>query len=209
MSAGTKCRSENRMLLTDYSCPPPLRLMAIQDSWIVHSTKGVVVPVLNGFWKMAVLVLVSKAPLLATAQETTWIVDPTLPGQIIHQPASADLRFYEIHVANPLDGSADVISYDALTGEWLAFGQDGIVVGGTKMISPLISTDPKCRGVAVVLCLAAGAALICEIRRNVAVRRAQDQCAASGQGLQIHSQTGCANVRTSCLPRPRFHTQVE
>jgi len=160
---------------------------------------------LTNFWKMGLLVLLAKVPLAGIAQETTWVVDPAIPGQVIHESASADLRFYEFGVVNPVDGSVDSISFDALTGEWLAIGQDGVVAGGFKIPVSPYSTDPKCVGhpVLTIACAALGARqAVCEARRALSVRRAQRMCAASGLGVSVRSQTGCADVQTQCIPNP-------
>jgi len=153
-------------------------------------------------------VCVAAVPFHLAAQEQSWPVDPTLPGQVVYQPSSTDLIHYEISVADTVTGSIDHISFDKSTGNWLAIGEDGIVVGGRLARDPF--ADPpavQCGGPAILLCIPAGIAAICEIRRNLAVRRAQQQCNATGRGVSVRSQTGCGDVRTECIDpfRPAFH----
>lgn len=162
--------------------------------------------VLRGGLKLGLAMVVAFAPLHVAAQEKIWVVDPLLAGQVVHQSVSSDFRFHVIDVVNSLDGSVDSISFDTVTGQWLAIGQDDVILGGTLDPSVLAEvTDAKrrriCPGGAMFLCLPAAVGAICEIRRELAVRRADRACAAAGQGLQVDAQTGCGNVRTTCIPR--------
>jgi hypothetical protein len=124
---------------------------------------------------------------------------------VVQQPGSADLIHYEISVIDTVTGSIDHISFDKSTGNWLAIGEDGIVVGGRLARDPF--ADPpavECGGPAILLCIPAGIAAICEIRRNLAVRRAQQQCNAAGRGVSVRSQTGCGDVKTECINPSRI-----
>lgn len=166
----------------------------------------------KGVLKLGLAMVVAFAPLHVAAQEKIWVVDPLLAGQVVHQSVSSDFRFHAIDVVNLLDGSVDSISFDMVTGQWLAIGQDDVILGGTLDPSVLAEvTDAKrrrvCPGPAgMVLCLGGPvlAASVCEIRRELAVRRAGRDCARAGQGLQVDAQTGCGNVRTSCIPNRGF-----
>lgn len=151
------------------------------------------------FWCGVVCIAATSAQL--AAQEKSWPIDPVIPGQVISQAASSDLTSFELSVVDSVTGVVDHISYHRGTGDWLAIGEDGLVLGGRLARDPLADPVIQCAGPAVILCIGGGAALICEIRRNLAVRRAQQQCNATGRGLSIRSQTGCASVRTECIPR--------
>ena len=102
--------------------------------------------------KPTLLVLTGLLSTQAAAQEKSWPVDPHLPGHVINSPPSPDLRHYEFSVATPVDGFSDHVTYDALTGQWLVFGDDGFVAGGTRFLDSSGAVASKCAEIGRASC---------------------------------------------------------